>query len=261
MLLSDVLTSTNMNPLYYKYIPFFIKAWKKHFPNINIHIIVISNKLSEELQPYKHYIKLFPELQNINTAFIAQTIRILYPAILKNATGGIIITDMDMLPMGKKYYIDQIKDIDSSKFVCYRPLDCVGKDEMVICYNIAHYNIWSDIFNIKNEEDIKNILYNIYSNNNYSGQHGGIGWSIDQLYLYKKTQEWNTRTKSLCILQKNIHVIMHNLLQKQNNYYVRLWKYIDPEIIKYFLSYDNIVDYHIPKNCDHEIIKKIINIT
>ena len=36
MLLTDVVTATNMNPTYYKFIPIFIKCWKRLFPSINI---------------------------------------------------------------------------------------------------------------------------------------------------------------------------------------------------------------------------------
>ena len=175
MKFTDVLTAVNMNPVYYRFVPFFIKAWKKLFPDINIHIVVIADELIDELKPYSNYIKLFKPIENVSTAFTAQTIRILYPALLTDAKGGILITDMDMIPMGKKYYTEQIKDIDNDKFVCYRPLSCVGEKEMVICYNIAHSNIWSEIFNIKNENDIINTLNSITSNNIYEDKHGGAG--------------------------------------------------------------------------------------
>ena len=151
MLLTDVVTATNMNPTYYKFIPVFIKCWKKLFPAINIHIVVVADELIDELQPYKEHLKLFKPIDNVETSFIAQNIRLFYPALLKEAKGGIIITDMDMVPMNTSYYVEPIKNISNDKFVCYRPLSCVGKNEMVICYNIAHQNTWSQIFNINTE--------------------------------------------------------------------------------------------------------------
>ena len=39
-------------------------------------------------------------IENISTSFISQYIRILYPAIL-NYKSGILITDIDMLPMNR----------------------------------------------------------------------------------------------------------------------------------------------------------------
>jgi len=200
MILTDVLTATDLNPTYYKFIPVFVSFWKKLFPSINIHIILIAEEIIDELKPFSEYIKIFKPIKNMKTAFIAQTIRILYPSLLNNSKGGILITDMDIVPMNTSYYTKNIKNYNENKFICYRPLSCVGKDEMVICYNIAHPNVWKDIFNIDNENDIIETLTSIYDKNNYSGMHGGSGWFLDQLFLYSKTQEWNNKTNSLIIL-------------------------------------------------------------
>ena len=173
MKFTDVLTATNMNPNYYKIIPVFIKTWLHIFPEIKIHIILIAEEIIEELEPYKQYIKLFKPIDDVDTALTAQYIRILYPSLLTESGGGIMITDMDMLPMGRKYYIQQIENICDDKFICYRPLSCVGPNEMVICYNIAHSNIWRDIFKVSCEQDIINILIDVNKNNFYEGKHVG----------------------------------------------------------------------------------------
>ena len=204
MFLTDVVTATNMNPTYYKFIPVFIKCWKRLFPSINIHIVVVADELLDELQPYKEHLKLFKPIDNVETSFTAQNIRLFYPALLKEAKGGIIITDMDMVPMNTSYYVEPIKDISNDKFVCYRPLSCVGKNEMVICYNIAHQNTWSQIFNINTENDIIDRILSIYQKDKYYGENANIHykpyWITDQLYLYEKTQEWNVKTNNLVIL-------------------------------------------------------------
>ena len=204
MFLTDVVTATNMNPTYYKFIPVFIKCWKRLFPSINIHIVVVADELLDELQPYKEHLKLFKPIDNVETSFTAQNIRLFYPALLKEAKGGIIITDMDMVPMNTSYYVEPIKDISNDKFVCYRPLSCVGKNEMVICYNIAHRDTWSQIFNINTENDIIGRILSIYQKDKYFGENANIHykpyWITDQLYLYEKTQEWNVKTNNLVIL-------------------------------------------------------------
>ena len=164
---------------------------EKVFPSINIHIVVVADELIDELQPYKENLKLFKPIYNVETSFVAQNIRLFYPALLKEAKGGIIITDMDMVPMNTSYYVEPIKDISNDKFVCYRPLSCVGKNEMVICYNIAHQNTWSQIFNINTENDIIDRILSIYQKDKYYGENANIHykpyWITDQLYLYEKT--------------------------------------------------------------------------
>ena len=260
MILTDVLTACDLNPNYYKFIPIFIKAWKTLFPDINIHIILISSKLIDELKPYEEYIKLFPPLKNISTAFIAQTIRVLYPAILDKATGGIIITDMDMIPMGKHYYTAQIKEFETSKFICYRPLDCVGENQMVICYNVAHYNIWGDIFKIKTKNDIVNTLRNIYNDNDYENIHGGKGWCLDQLYLYRSTQDWNEKTKSLIILNEKLVEHMKDVIANTNLYTrISIWNVNEVETLKNIRK-ELLVDFHVPRTYDLNNVNKIVNL-
>ena len=159
MKLTNVLVATNMNPLYYKFIPIFIKAWNKLFPNVKVTILVVAQELIDELLPYKDNIVLFPPIENMDTGFIAQNIRLLYPALM-DAEGGILITDMDILPMNRSYYIQSIASLEDSKFITYRPLRVVGKGEIAICYNIATPAIWKDIFNIHSMEDIHKDLKN-----------------------------------------------------------------------------------------------------
>jgi hypothetical protein len=205
MKFTDVLTATDTNPLYYKFVPIFIRTWKKLFPDINIHIILISDKMIHELEPYSEFIKLFPPMKNVKSSFIAQNIRLLYPCLL-DTHGGVLITDMDIIPMNKRYYIEPIKNIDDDKFVCYRQLECVGKNEMVICYNIAYPQTWRNIFSIKTIEDIKFTLEEILNNNvKYVGHTNMPYWITDQLYLYDCTQRWsNCNVGKLIILNDRL---------------------------------------------------------
>ena len=200
MKLTDVLTATDANPLYYKFVPIFIRAWKKLFPEIKIHIILISDKIIPELKPYSEFIKLFRPLKNIRTSFIAQNIRLFYPCLLKTE-GGVLITDMDIIPMNRKYYVEPIINIEDDKFICYRQLECVGKNEMVICYNIALPETWRQIFSIRTIADINYILeYILNENMKYIGHINMPYWITDQLYLYERTQNWNKYNNRLIIL-------------------------------------------------------------
>ena len=265
MFLTDVVTATNMNPTYYKFIPIFIKCWKKLFPYINIHIVVVADELIDELQPYKEHLKLFKPIDNVETSFIAQNIRLFYPALLKEAKGGIIITDMDMVPMNTSYYVEPIKDISNDKFVCYRPLSCVGKNEMVMCYNIAHRDTWSQIFNINTENDIIDRVLSIYQKDKYFGENANIHykpyWITDQLYLYEKTQEWNVNTNNLVILKENLIVITTKNIYSTNipeNVFYRLWNTIP---INFDILCENkyICDFHIPRKIKNNTLQDIVN--
>lgn len=187
MKLDCVITATNDNPLYCDFIPIFIRMWKKLAPEADVKIIYISDVIPEKFLPYKEHLILFNPINNINSAFISQYVRILYPSLL-NYEGGVLITDMDILPMQSKYYIDNIKNIPDNYFVYLR--DFFTQIEIAICYNVASPSTWREINKITTMDDLTNRLKETYNSINYTGEHGGQGWITDQVDLRKMVWEW-----------------------------------------------------------------------
>ena len=121
---------------------------------------------------YKDNIILFPPIPNVPTAFTSQFIRLLYPCIL-NYKNGIMITDIDDVPLNNTYFTENIKDIsnDMDKFkdwierIC---LLCVGK--------LLHQNL-DQVFNIHNLDDIKTLI----DYGKYGARH--VGQQINMFYI------------------------------------------------------------------------------
>lgn len=202
MKLNCVLTAVNENPLYLDFIPLFIKTWKKLYPYVDVKIIIISNKIPEIYKEYSEYLILFKPVKNISTSFISQYIRILYPSIL-NYKNGVLITDIDMIPMNRNYYTKNIEEYDNNKFIYYRENICFNYKQLAICYNVATPSIWKEIFNIKSINDIIDRLNIVYKSINYVDGHGNAGWTTDQLDLYKYVMKWNKKTNNLICLKEN----------------------------------------------------------
>lgn len=193
MKLECVLTGVNENILYIDFIPLFIKQWKKLYPNIDIKIILISDNIPEKFIEYLDNIILFKPIDGISTVFISQYIRILYPAIL-NYQNGVLITDIDMIPMNNKYFTENIESIEEDKFIYYRENVCFNTRQIAMCYNIAKPKIWSDIFEINTIKDIEDRLIKIGKNPQ---------WCSDQLDLYNYVFKWNKDTNNLVCLKEN----------------------------------------------------------
>ena len=56
-----------------------------------------------------------------------------------------MITDMDMLPMNRTYYTENIKSFDNSKFIYFRGNVCISHKEIAICYNVASPKTWKEM--------------------------------------------------------------------------------------------------------------------
>jgi hypothetical protein len=194
MKIDCVLTSVNNNKLYYDFIPFFIKSWNKLYPDIDVKIIYIGETIPEIFDKYKNNIILFNNklCSNISSSFISQYIRILYPSIL-NYKNGILITDIDMIPMNKSYFTEYIIDYDNTKFIHYRSNVCMNNNEIAICYSVATNKIWSDITKINNLDDIYILLNKKWNDIEYIEGSGNIGWSTDQLDLYNYINKWDNK--------------------------------------------------------------------
>jgi len=194
MKLDCIVTSVNNNPLYVDFIPLFIKTWNKLYPSVDIKIILIHTEIPEKMKIYKKHIILFPPLPNVCTAFTSQYIRLLYPALL-NYQNGIMITDMDILPMNRKYFSTNIEHIQNHKFICMR--NCLlSEKQMAMCYCVANNKTWGNIFQIKTLQDIKSRLIDI--NEHYNKN---ISWFLDQIHLYHNVKYWDTKTNNCVILR------------------------------------------------------------
>ena len=144
---------------------------------------------------------MFKPIQGISTAFTSQYIRLLYPKLL-GCTNGVLITDMDIVPMNRTYYTDNIKDIDDDKFVYYRENICRENDEIAMCYNVALPDTWAEIFKINTIEDVTQRLKDVYSTITYANVHGGDGWATDQKDLLKYVEAWNDKTNNFVSLKE-----------------------------------------------------------
>jgi hypothetical protein len=185
MKITTVLTAVNNNPKYTKFVPFFIRQWKKLYPDIKIKIVFIGCQLPDYLKEFSDYIDLFPEISGISTVYTAQTVRIVYPAIL-GPDEVTVITDIDMVPGNRTYFQHEIED---NSFAIFRPLECVGKGEIAICYNAASTSVWKYMFNVNTVEDIRSYLVRKYRYTD--GVHGGRGWNTDQILLFNTVTNWN----------------------------------------------------------------------
>jgi len=202
MKLDCIVTAVNENPLYIEFIPIFVRTWKKLYPGVDVKIILIAHAIPAEYQEYKEHIILFQPIEFVLTSYTAQVIRLFYPCLLPYEN-GVMITDMDMLPMNRTYYTENIRPYDNDKFIYLRENICFEYNELAMCYNVATPKVWKDLFKIESVDDIRNTLKNIAMSRVIDGAPGKEGWNIDQQLLYKTVMDWNVKTNNLICLKES----------------------------------------------------------
>jgi len=245
MKLTTVLGSTNENPSYYKFIPKQILFWSKF--KIKFIAIFIGNSIPDELSNYKENIILWNKNSNLNSAFVAQNIRIYYPSLLNLPDDEcVMITDMDMLPCNDRYFKEDLLKFNKEDFIYYRNIDNL---QIYMCYNAAHPSLWSKLFNISNETDIINSLNDTYDSK-YNGIPGDHGWSIDQEIMYKKLHKYiNLRVLNKPIKRLETLTYKTHINNNDKNFYM------DYDDAHFHRNYEN--NKNLIKNAEKQLIKII----
>jgi hypothetical protein len=112
-----------------------------------------------------------------------------------------------------------------------------------MCYNAAHPKTWGKVFNIHDDNDIRNQLNENY-HSEYNGIPGSIGWSIDQEVMYKKLIHYE-HLKILNRPLKRLEVYMYKKHLKHNH--------------KYFTRHYDDVHFHRSYHDNAELIKDAEN--
>ena len=197
-----VFTATDIN--YLHYLPNFVKSWNLVFPEIILKVAFIGKEINFPIKYifYKKYLIFIEPIHGLDTAYLAQNIRLYYPALL-NST-GVLITDIDSYPMNRDYYLNVSRYSECDDFVSFRPQWVVGDDQLAMNYILASSDTWGKVFKVNNIQDVINKLILHYPLNygEPSKQLSWlkIGWFTDQQLLYSYAKEYD----KLIILDDNI---------------------------------------------------------
>ncbi len=243
MILDCVLAACNENPLYIEFVPYFIKTWKKLYPDVDVKVILISHSIPLELMEYQSNLILFEPIENISTAFISQYIRLLYPAIL-DYSNGILITDIDIIPMNRTYYTKNIENISDDKFIYLRNV-LLNINQIAMCYNVALNVTWKEIFEINNIDDIINRIKSVYNSIEYIDGHGNTGWCTDQLDFYNYVMKWNNKTNNFVTISDE-----EAKFSRLDRSYLTMIGML-PGIIKFYIHHGLFSDYHCLRPYEH----------
>ena len=175
MKITKVILVCDAHPLYYPFAKDVYDLWEKRL-GITPQLYIISNdKLPINFE--NRNVKYITPIQEIPTKFQAQVIRLLLPSLFPN--DYVIISDIDMLPISKKYFGKVLKYIPDDIFLQYFYNN-------QICYNLAKGSLWKEIFEVDSLNTIIGKLKEWYYE--YNGAH-----TTDQQVLGKYLEKYDNK--------------------------------------------------------------------
>ncbi len=155
---------------YLDFWPVVSKVWKEIFNIIPVLGLVTNGQEIKVNNDYGMVFKL-PQINGYSNGYLSQFARIYLPKFLK---GNCIVTDIDMIPLSKKYFIDDLENYSDDDFIVmssHHP-QTIGINQYPMCYVAGSDYIFNELFdlNITWEEFIEKIP--------------NLGWFSDQMHLY-----------------------------------------------------------------------------
>jgi hypothetical protein len=188
MRLSHVVLACDLNLDYLEYWPSARRAWLE-IVGIEPVLVLIADdsQIPEDLRADPH-VRSFPPIPDVHTALQAQCIRLLYPALVQT-DDVVLIADVDLYPLRRSYFVDTIAKLDSRFFVSYRD-DRMEAGQVVVAYNAATPQTWSEIFGATDLESVRSQLSAWTSTLEYDGRRAWPGWYTDQQLLHRILTHW-----------------------------------------------------------------------
>jgi hypothetical protein len=242
MKLGAVVSAVNLNPHYMSFVPQFLRAWTTLFPTLEIIVVVIADEMPSEFLPFSKYLRLFPVSSDISSTLAAQCIRLLWPRFL-DTKDAVLITDIDMIPTQRDYYIQNIKNVSDDTIVVYRH----GlPHELYMCYVAGTPATWRGLFG---EEPAEDILARWHSEENV--------WSKDQIELTKAFHAWSGPKKLYTDRETNWRRLCRSFMNRPPGTPER--DLIENrERVRYFIRTGYIVDYHALSNETHREFNEFV---
>lgn len=190
MKINYVIMGSNMDPLYLDFWPIISKVWKEKFNIIPV-LGLITNYDSDFIEDEYGIVKNFKVIEGIDSGLQSQLIRLFLTTQL---AGNLLISDIDMLPLSKQYFINNVQSFDEMNMYVMSAdnEECLSNKEYPMCYILANNKTFRDCLNIEsNWSEFINRINNLKK-----------GWATDQQFIFENINEYNSNNSGKVALLK-----------------------------------------------------------
>jgi hypothetical protein len=140
--------SCDNNQDYLDYWPLVAHAWKHHM-GVEPVLCYIGTEPIKDLQKHGTVISFAP-LSDIPLPFQAQWAR--FWATIKFQNSVCVISDIDMIPLSRKYFVETLEGIDEDQYVHLNPcVDHYSHGHLPACYHVAKGALFTQIHTLTDD--------------------------------------------------------------------------------------------------------------
>jgi len=192
MNVQKVVLGSTCNPYYLDFWPLVSKVWKLRF---NIHpvlYLIHDNKETKVSNEFGDVIYVEP-VNNVELSLQAQWIRYWAPSTELETTW--MISDIDMIPINRKYFLETPKQYPDHMFINLNAQVIGG---FPACYNIAKGKTFKDVLNLPDtfEQSLNNTKF-WESNYPHTPENSNINakyWAVDEMHSNGKISLYHDKS-------------------------------------------------------------------
>jgi hypothetical protein len=226
MRIQKVIHSSNNNPLYLDFWPVVSKIWSVYFNVEPILLYINDSTIDAKVKIDNSYGSVieFKPVDNIPISLQTLWIRYWYPINEPDTT--FMISDIDMIPLSKFYFIENITEFTDNQYVHINP--CLESYGLIpSCYHIAKGHMFQNILELSNNfsEDLNKL-------ESFDKSNPTTGWFNDEKYathqILSKIQNGNSNIQ----LKPRLHGQNGRRIDRSN------WSY-DPRLVPQDYYFDS----------------------
>ena len=234
MRIDRAIVACDDNPLYTEFWPVVAKSWS--LIGIKPTLFLISDKQQVD-ESLGDVIRISP-IESIPTSFQAQCVRMLGPAMFENEVS--IMSDIDMMPLSKEYFVKQIEEISDDDFVIFSSdayEDIPDFPCYPMCYNAAKGSLYKEIFKYDLTQYAKAM------HDWHSLDHG---WTTDERVLYSNFMDWKENNSNYKMLRRGWHPFATGRVDRAHMKFepglMLLDRYIDFHMVRPYNQHKETID-------------------
>jgi hypothetical protein len=238
--------SSDSNPFYLDFWPLVSKVWALKFKIKPVLVYIDENHDIPISTKYGPVIKLKP-IPDVPVYLQCLWVRYWLPSQYPDKIS--ITCDIDMFPISRKYFIDQIKDISDTKYVHLHP----NEEMLPTCYHIAKGSLFKEVLSLDSDwaTDIRKL-----NSLNLGGEQptvdgrgttnpimkGKTQWGSDEEYATKMIRTYPKQDTFVFIERTHLRIDRFD------------WRYTYPSIVA-----DMYADSHSIRPYNHPVNRPLID--